>query len=175
MSVKKMVFLSLLLALSVAIGIGESYIPSFVIPGLKPGLSNVIIILVLSFFSWKEALLISVCRVFMVSALRGTLFQMGFSMSLVGAMLSLLVMCLLMKIFKEKIHLITVSIYGAIFHDIGQILIGILYLGSIGVLYYLPLMAVFSLLTGSLIAVISSLILRNESLTKYVNVLKSSI
>ena len=91
--VKRIAFSAVSLALAIAISYFESYIPMFV-PGAKPGLSNIIILLVLYIATWKEALFVVLGKVFIVSLLRGNMFDVIFFMSLTGSFLSYIVMVL---------------------------------------------------------------------------------
>jgi heptaprenyl diphosphate synthase len=154
MNVRKMVLISMLLALATAIGLAESFIPMYFIPGLKPGLANIIIIIALYELGAKEALLIDLGRVLLVGALRGSIFSMGFVMSLVGAILSFVIMLLAKKCLK-KCTIIGVSLLGSYFHSFGQILVALLYLGTSGVFYYWPFMSLISLATGLLTGIVS--------------------
>ena len=154
MEMKKFTRLSMLLALSVVLNIIESFIPVFngSIPGLKLGLANVIVLLVLYLYSFKDALYISVLRVIIVGILRTGLFSVTFFFSLGGAILSVLIMSL---VKKTKLSIIGVSILGSISHSIGQILIASLLLKNIYVIYYTPWLLLFSIPTGILTGVIS--------------------
>ena len=83
MNIKKTSRLAMLTALSIVIGIIESYIPIFanIVPGLKLGLSNVIIILVLYNYNFKDALSVSLIRVFIIGLIRTGLFTIPFFFS----------------------------------------------------------------------------------------------
>lgn len=160
MELKKFTRLTMLLALSVVLNIIESFIP-FVggsIPGLKLGLANIIVLLVLYLFSFKEALYISILRVILVGILRTGLFSMTFFFSLGGAILSVIVMCLVQK---TKLSIIGVSIIGSISHSVGQILIAILLMKNVYIVYYIPWLLLFSIPTGILTGIISKTLVKN--------------
>lgn len=154
MEIKKFTRLSMLLTLSVVLNIIESFIPIFngSIPGLKLGLANVIVLIVLYLYSFKEAIYISILRVFLVGMLRTGLFSMTFFFSLGGAILSVLIMGLTKK---TKLSIIGVSILGSISHSIGQILIAVLLIQNIYIIYYTPWLLLFSIPTGILTGIIS--------------------
>lgn len=154
MEMKKFTRLSMLLALSVVLNIIESFIPVFngSIPGLKLGLANVIVLIVLYLYSFKDAVYISIIRVFLVGILRTGLFSMTFFFSLGGAILSVLIMGL---VKKTKLSIIGVSILGSISHSIGQILIAVLLIKNVYIVYYTPWLLLFSIPTGILTGVIS--------------------
>lgn len=157
---KKFTRLTMLLALSVVLNIIESFIPLFNgnIPGLKLGLANIIILIVLYMFSFKDALYVSLLRIILVGILRTGLFSMTFFFSLGGAILSL---CSMFIAKKTKLSIIGVSIVGSIFHSIGQILVAILIIKNTYIIYYVPWLLLFSIPTGILVGFTSKTILNN--------------
>ena len=80
MELKKFVRLSLLLSLSVVFNIIESFIPFLngAIPGVKIGFANIIVLYVLYKYSFKDALMVSLLRVFLVGILRTGIFSITF-------------------------------------------------------------------------------------------------
>ena len=154
MEIKRITRLSMLLALSVVLNIIENFIPLFngSIPGLKLGLANVIVLIVLYLYSFKDAICISLLRVVLVGILRTGLFSMTFFFSLGGALLSVIVM----EIFrKTKLSIIGISILGSIAHCVGQILIAIILVKNVYIVYYAPWLLLFSVPTGILTGYIS--------------------
>lgn len=160
MEIKKITRLSMLLALSVILNIIESFIPLFngAIPGLKLGLANIIVLVVLYLFSFKEAIYISLLRVLLVGILRTGLFSMTFFFSLGGAVLSIIVMGL---VKKTKLSIIGVSILGSLAHSVGQILIAIVLLKNIYIIYYIPWLLLLAVPTGIITGLISKALVNN--------------
>lgn len=160
MELKRFTRISMLLALSVVLNILESFIPVFngSIPGLKLGLANIIILVVLYLFSFKEAVYISLLRVVLVGILRTGLFSMTFFFSLGGAIVSIVVMFIAKK---TKLSIIGVSILGSISHSIGQILIAILIMKNVYIVYYIPWLLLFSVPTGIMTGFISKGLVNN--------------
>ena len=161
MKVQKIALLGVLLAATIVIAIAESFIPSFTIPGIKLGFANIVILVTLYELGVKEAVFINLIRVLIVSLVRGTFLSMGFFMSLTGAVMSLAVMILFCLLIK-KFSIIGVSVIGSLFHVIGQILIAMIYMGSIYVVYYLPIIALSALITGVLVGLIAKSIIRTN-------------
>lgn len=143
---RKITNIALLVALGVILSIIDSFIPGLV-PGMKLGLANIVILMALYSYGFLDTLFINLLRVFLASFLRGTFLSMGFFMSLSGAIVSLLVMFLL-KRYVKKLHIVGVSVVGSLFHSVAQILVGIIYLGTANLFYYLPILCVTSILTG---------------------------
>lgn len=155
MEIKKVTRLAMLLALSVVLGLLESMFPFFngAIPGLKLGLANIVVLFVLYEYYSKEAILLSILRVFIMGLLVTGVFSITFWFSLGGALLSETIMHLAKKF--TKLSIVGVSIVGSISHSIGQILIAILLLKQTAMIYYLPLLLIFSIPTGVIIGLFS--------------------
>ena len=165
MKVQKMALLSVLTAAAIVIAIIESFIPSIWIPGVKLGLANIVILVILYEIGIIEAILVNLLRVFLVGLLRGTFLSMGFYMSLTGAILSLAVMIVFYLIIK-KFSIVAVSVMGSLFHIFGQILIAIIFLGTASVLYYLPIISISAIITGSLVGIGAKLIINTGAIKK---------
>ena len=156
MELKKFTRLSMLLSLSIVLNIIESMLPlvnGIMIPGLKLGLANIIVVFVLYTYGFKDAIYISLLRVFLVGLLRTGLFNITFCFSLGGAILSLLFM---MFARKFSFSIIGVSVIGSLGHSIGQMGMAILLLNTINLLYYLPWILLFSIPTGICVGILSS-------------------
>lgn len=150
---KKYMRLVMLLSFSIVLSIIESFIPIFngYIPGLKLGLANIIVLIVLYKYDTKDVFFVSILRVIVVGILRTGLFSINFFFSLFGAIFSCLAMVL---VKKTKLSMIGVSIVGSIFHSVGQILAAILFLNN-NMIYYLPWLVLFSVPTGLFIGYVS--------------------
>ncbi len=159
MSIRKITRLAMLLAISIVLSILEGFIPTGPIPGIKLGLANAVVLYILYKDGIGEAIVISIMRVLLAGMLKGTIFQMGFWMSVAGMVLSLAAMILFKLLFK-KFSIIGVSIIGAVFHSIGQILVAIIYLETVYVGYYLPILVLISVFTGILTGFIAKNLLK---------------
>ena len=149
---KSVAFWAMFLALALILSYVESLIPFFFgVPGMKLGLPNLVIVMILYCMGTKEAYLISIVRVLLSGFLFGNLFSIGYSLA--GAMLSLTVMMLLKRTGKLKV--ITVSAIGGICHNIGQLIVAALVVESYNILYYTPVLLIAGLITGIIIGVIS--------------------
>lgn len=162
MSTNKIAKLSMLLAISVVLSLIESIIPFFngMVPGIKLGLANIVIVYAIYKYDFKDALYISILRVFLVGILRTGLFSITFFFSLIGALLSLSVMYLFKK--YTKLSTIGISVIGAIFHSLGQTIVAIIFLSNINIIYYLPILLISSVITGVLVGMISNKLLKNS-------------
>lgn len=150
-SMKKQVLMSLFIALSIVISIAESYIPS-IVPGFKLGLCNVVVLFIIYIYSIKDAILVSMIRIFIVSILRTGLFSFSFFFSLSGSLSSLFIMYIMKKF--TKLSIVGVSLLGAIFHSVGQILMSIVLFKNTNFLYLLPILIILSCFTGILVGLV---------------------
>ena len=137
-------------ALALIFSYVELLIPiNFGIPGAKLGLANLVIIIVLYKTDWKEALLLSVVRIVLTGFLFGNLF--GILYSLAGGILSLAVMALLKR--SGAFSIIGVSMAGGVSHNVGQLIMAMLVVETYAVGYYLPVLLIAGLITGTLIGI----------------------
>lgn len=150
------VFTSLALILSYV----ETLIPiSFGIPGIKLGLANLVIVIVLYTYGGKEAFLLSVTRILLSGFLFGNLSMILYSMA--GGVFSLANMVLLRRTGGFSIQ--GVSIAGGVFHNIGQLLLAMMIVETYQVWYYFPVLLVSGLVTGLLIGIVSSEVLKRTA------------
>ena len=156
MDTKKITRLSMLLAISVVLSLIESLIPLLngIIPGIKLGFANIVILFTLYTFSLKDAFIISILRVFLVGILRTGVFSITFFFSLFGALLSLLFMYMFKKF--TKLSIVGVSIIGSVMHTIGQIIIAVIFLSNVNILYYLTILLITSIVTVIIVGYISN-------------------
>lgn len=150
-------------ALALIFSYVETLIPiQFGIPGAKLGLANLVIIFVLYKTGWKDALLLSVVRIFLTGFLFGNLFGILYSLS--GGLLSFAVMVFLKK--GARFSVIGISIAGGVSHNIGQLIMAMLVVETYAVGYYLPMLLIAGLITGILIGITAQETLkRTASLT----------
>ena len=165
MKVQKMALLGILTAAAIVIAVLESFIPSVGIPGVKLGLANIVILLILYELGIWEAAVVNLLRVLVVSLIRGTFLSMGFLMSLTGAVLSLGIMILFYLLVK-KFSIIGVSVIGSLFHVTGQVLIAMLFLGSAYIFLYLPVIAISAIITGVFVGITAKLIIKTGVIKK---------
>ncbi len=156
-TVKKMVVLALLIAMSFSLHYIDSVIPSFLpIPGFRLGLANLITLFALYYYGVYSFLFVVISKTLLVATLTSG-FGITFLMSFGGTILSSLITVLLYKTIKPSIY--TVSIYGSVFHSLGQLLVYALFFSSFYIFLYLILLGPISILTGYFIALIDKIII----------------
>ena len=119
------------------------------------GLANIVIIFVLYKIGTKEAILVSLIRVILVSLLFSNVMAMAYSIA--GAVLSLSVMWLLKK--TDRFSFVGVSIAGGIMHNVGQIIMAVILLGTEQIALYLPVLIITGTVTGVVIGIVSGLVI----------------
>ena len=165
MNTRKIALLGILTAGTIVIAILESFIPSVGIPGVKLGLANIMILVILYELGILDAIILNILRVVVVGLVRGSIFSMGFLMSLTGAVFSLGIMILFYLLIK-KFSIIGVSVIGSLFHVTGQVLIAMIFLGSAYVILYLPIIAISAIITGVFVGITAMLIIRTGVIKK---------
>lgn len=150
---KKTAYLGLLCAAAIILGYVESLFPVFVgVPGMKIGLPNLAIVMVLYLYSWKEAIAVSFVRILVIGFLFGNAFSIAFSLA--GGMLSLLCMEAVRRFLK--LSCTGVSMIGGVTHNLGQILVAMVVVENVRVGYYFSILAVTGLVTGILIGILAA-------------------
>lgn len=158
MKSKKIATYGLLVALAFILSYIESLFPlAIVIPGIKLGLANLVVMIAIYKLGVKEAFTLSIIRIILVSFTFGSPSTMMFS--LVGGLLSWLLMVISQK--SKLFSMVGVSIIGGIAHNIGQIIVSILVLENINILYYLPFLLISGVITGALIGILAAIIIKS--------------
>ena len=158
MKTNKVATFGLLIALAFIFSYIETLIPLPIpIPGIKIGLANMVVVIAFMKLGDKDALILSLLRIILVSFTFGNLFSMVYSLS--GGILSWLFMLIGKK--TKKFSLVGISVLGGVFHNIGQIIVAIIVVENTKIAYYLPLLLVSGLITGALIGALASLILEH--------------
>jgi len=137
-----------LTALAITIHIAESALPS-PLPGVKPGLANVITIAVLMLFGWRMAAWVNLLRVLAGSLLIGTFLSPTFILSLIGALASTAVLALLSQLPGQGCGPIGYSIAAAMTHIMAQFWVAYwLFIQHEGLFYLLPPLMTVALVFG---------------------------
>ncbi len=148
---------ALLLALAMVLSYVESQIPlSLAVPGVKLGVTNLVVIFALYRLGTKEAWMLSLVRVVLVSLTFGNAYSFWYSLA--GAVLSLAVMTVLRRL--HWLGDLGVSVAGAVCHNLGQIAVAMVVLRSTAVVYYLPVLLVSGVAAGVCIGAVAAVLVR---------------
>jgi len=153
----KTAYLGMFLALAMIFSYVETLIPVIVsIPGIKLGLANGLILIILYLYGPRKAAVISIARVLLSALLFSGLYALMYSAA--GAVLSLLVMSLFYK--KENVFSsVGIGMLGGVAHNMAQIAIAFFITKTAGLVYYIPVLMVSGMLTGALTGFLSKLVI----------------
>ena len=157
--------IALLAALAITIHIIESAFPS-PLPGVKPGLANVVTLFTFIIYGWRTALQVSLLRVIISSLLLGTFLSPTFLLSLSGALLSLGSLVLIQLPFrpfsfnKYQPSAIGYAIVASICHMSGQFLVAwYFFIPHPGLFKLLPIFITFAVILGIVSGIITQLLI----------------
>lgn len=148
-----------LAALAITIHIAESALPS-PLPGIKPGLANVITLVVLLRYGLAAAAWVALLRVFAGSLILGTFLSPTFMLSLSGALASLCALAAgygLGRVWPAaRLSALGLSVLAALAHMAGQFWLAYAwFIPHPGLLYLLPLLMTAAVIFGVLSGIIS--------------------
>ncbi len=152
-----------LTALAIAIHIAESALPS-PIPGVKPGLANVITIICLIQFGWRTAAWVAILRVLVGSLLIGTFLSPAFALSLAGACASIAILYVAKRISDAQpvwaLGPIGLSIVAAMAHMFAQFWLAYtLFIPHAGLFQLLPVLMTMAVVFGLVSGIIAQHVL----------------
>lgn len=139
--------IALLTAMALAISLLEHMIPLPVpIPGAKLGFSNMIILITLYMYGFKSALIVGVLKSFLLMLITGSVSAFFYSIS--GAILSSIAMAISLKYLSKIASFIGISEIGAFFHNLGQILVAMVFMGNVKMIIYFPALVIMGVFTS---------------------------
>jgi heptaprenyl diphosphate synthase len=146
-------------AAAIALTVAEAALPS-PLPGVKPGLANIIVLVVLMRHGWRDAVWVSLLRVIAGSLVIGQFLAPGFFLALAGALCSLAVLGAAQYLPTRAFGAVSASILAAFAHIGGQLLVARLWLvPHDGVFFLLPLFATAALVFGTINGLIAARLL----------------
>lgn len=153
----KVTYVALMVSLALIFSYVEAIIPyNPGIPGVKLGIANVVTVIALYKFTWKEAATVSIIRVLIAGLLFNGLF--GAMYALAGALVSLATMILLRK--TNLFSVVGVSMAGGVMHNLGQLLIAAALIEDIRIFMYFPVLLFSGIAAGIAIGVAATMILK---------------
>jgi len=143
-----------LAALAIGLSLAEAALPS-PLPGVKPGLANIVVLLVLLQYGWRAAAWVSGLRARAGGLLLGSLFAPGFWLSAAGALISLSVLALARHLPSRHFGPVSLSVLAAFGHIGGQLaLAGVWFLPGAALIKLLPVFAAAALVFGTVNGVV---------------------
>lgn len=151
---KKVALTAMFTTFATVLSYVESFVPAIGIPGVKLGLANIAVILALYFVGTSEAFMCNVVRIIIVGAMFGSLFSILYSVA--GAIFSFAVIVLLYK--SDRFSIMTISICGGVFHNVGQLIIAGFTVETYSVMTYLPMLVISGMITGAIVGFVSGVV-----------------
>ena len=156
MKTKELVRFAIFLAAAVIASYVEHLIPiPLLFPGAKLGLANSLSLIILFCFSKKEYVVFGLLRVLLSALFSG--FGTSFFISLGGNILSSIIVVSLT--YSKKISVYGLSINGAIFHGLGQVLVVSIIYQTFAMINYMAILTISGIITGVIVAFIAKMIL----------------
>lgn len=160
MKTRKFVLLSLLTALGLAVGFFESFIPlPVMIPGARLGLANIVVLVTIVSFGYKEGLIVAMLKSVLLVLVTGSVSSFIFSFT--GTLLSSLGMILAHKFLSKQLSLIGISEIGSFLHNLGQVFAAMFVLKNPMIISYFPFLAGLGLFTGYFVGISANFISNN--------------
>ena len=155
---RKLAFLGLCTAVSMILSYVEVLLPPIfsAVPGIKIGLANIVVLFILYRYHPIDAALVSAVRIFAVTLLFGNPVMLAYSAA--GAVLSITIMAILKKL--NILSTLGVSVAGAVFHNVGQILMAMALLGTAELGYYLIVLTVTGTISGIFVGICGGIAIR---------------
>ncbi len=146
---------AIMVSLALIFSYVETLIPPIIsVPGMKLGITNIVVVVMLYLYGEKSAIAINFVRVLLVAILFGNGVSLVYSLA--GAILSIIVMIALKRF--GRFHLMSVSICGAVAHNAAQMIVAMLIFKTTSLLWYFVILWLFALVSGGVIGALSALI-----------------
>lgn len=158
MKTKRLTELALITSAALIVFIIEMRLPNLSpVQGVKLGLANIFTVYAVYRFSGKEVLLMVLARVFMGAVFSSNFYALIYSLS--GALMCLAGMLILKKVIPQD-YIWLCSIFGAVFHNTGQIISAVVMMQSFAVIAYYPILIVSGCIAGAFTGLTAGFVLK---------------
>jgi heptaprenyl diphosphate synthase len=158
---KRLTLLSLLTAMALALHVLEALLPPLTaIPGVKPGLANIMTLVTMALLGPGDALAVLLARVVLGSLIAGQVTAIGYSLA--GGLPAYALLLALYRRFPRR-QLWVLSVLCAIVHNLGQIALAVLVTGTAAIVWYLPVLLISGILAGAFTGALAQLVLSRLS------------
>jgi len=172
---QKLARLALLTATSVVLGYIEGIICSVMPlpPGVKLGLANTVVMYSLYTLDIGGTVILIILKVILTGFMSGNLAS-AFLYSMGGAVLSFIAMLLVKTLGRDTVSIVGVSVVGAVFHNVGQLLVASLLLQTPGLMFYVFVLMISAVVTGMLTGIAGKQVIRALRPPGYKDAVKAS-
>ncbi|MGM0553257.1 MAG: Gx transporter family protein [Pseudomonadota bacterium] len=158
-----------LAAIAIGLQVLEAAIPSPV-PGIKPGLANIVTLVALLALGWRAAVAVTLLRVVGSGLLLGTLLGPAFWLSLAGALTALLVLGTIVPLVPRHVGPVGLAIASALGHVGGQFLLAwTVIIPHPNLPLVLPPLLLAALITGSITGILTTRVLADPRVQRHVH------
>lgn len=165
MRARRLALCGVLAAVALGIFVLEAQIPlPLPVPGLKLGLSNLVVLFAIAVLGRREAAAVLAVRIVLGCLCTGQVSALLYSLS--GGLLSFFVMALSLRILKEN-QLWVASVLGGMAHNIGQMAVAVWLTGTPGLVSYLPVLLLCGLFTGAFTGLCAQLLVKHFPTGKF--------
>ena len=161
---KKLVITAFLVALGIVLQIVEGMFNVFSVPGGKLGIANIVSLVDLFLFSGGNAVTVAFIRAVLGSFLYGGINTLPYS--LCGAIFATYAMWGAKVAFYPKLSIVGISVVGAFFHNLAQIVVATVVFGSANLFYYLPVLTIVGTIGGVVTGYVAQLFCKKTGLIK---------
>lgn len=156
---KRLTLLAVLTAAALCVFVLEAQLPPLTpVPGIKLGLANIFTLFAFYVLEAKSALALLLVRVVLGSLVTGQVSAMGYS--LCGGLLSYLVLLLFYRRIPGK-QLWALSILSALAHNLGQLLLASVVMGTFAIFWYAPMLFLAAMVTGAFTGLTAQMVLKH--------------
>ena len=157
LNTKQITFLSMILVFALIVSYLERLIPPILpaLPGIKLGLANIVILILLYIRGYKAALYVNVLRVLLTGLLFTGVWGAVYAMA--GALLSFVLMSVCKA--SRQFGVVGVSVIGGVGHNFGQICVAMLVMHNTKLFYYFPVLLLSGVITGAMIGYLSGIVI----------------
>lgn len=161
LTTQKLTRLALLASAAVVLGYIEGLICALMPlpPGIKLGLANTVVLYSIYTLGVGCSIMLIIIKVVLTGFMSGNLAA-AFLYSMGGAVLSLIAMLLVKNLGRDSVSIVGVSVVGAVFHNIGQLLVASLLLGTPGLMFYAFVLMIAAVITGTLTGIAGKQVIR---------------
>ena len=160
---KKITLLAVFTVIALVIGAAELYIPFIPgLPGIKLGVSNIVVLTAVYFFGFREALAVAIIKVVLLTFMFGNGSSCIYSFA--GSLSAVAVMGILKNF--SCFSPVGVSMAGSFFHVTAQIICSFFILKSEYIFSYYPVIIFCSIITGTVTGIVAKLIIERKDKLK---------
>ncbi|MGN0771259.1 MAG: Gx transporter family protein [Christensenellales bacterium] len=161
----RLALIAILSAASLIVFVIENAFPPLFLPGAKLGLANLFTLISLIILSPFDAFVIATVRIVLGNIITGNPAAMIYALP--AGFISLAVSAILVRTCIDKISITSISVVGAVLHNVVQNLVFCMVSGSTAMMSYTPYLALLGVLSGLTVGLAAYFILHYVPVSVY--------